>query len=173
LVQGLAHALETKSHTLADPDDPIEVMKEAMKRLVREGYKEISTTHVVMEMRTLLDQNTDRHMTNEIVKWEDPAWVGRQLRTHDIIDSNCQGARQWLFGKSLRIYPIKEHFVVEVLGGGEEMPGYTKRSPTDFCMGCADCRYRSADCTIMESRLAHEKKKPLRKTLTVRTDNEI
>lgn len=162
LAQGLAQALETKSNSVADPDDPVEVMKEAMKRLIREGYKEISTTHVVMEMRTLIDQNTDRHMTNEIVKWEDPAWVGRQLRTYDIIDSNSQGARQWLFGKSLRIYPIEDHFVVEVLGQGEETPAYLERKPTDFCAGCADCRYRSADCTIMESRLAHEKKRPPR-----------
>jgi energy-coupling factor transporter ATP-binding protein EcfA2 len=162
LTYGLANALETKSHSLADPDDPIEVMKEAMKRLVREGYKEVSTTHVVMEMRTLIDQNTDRHMTNEIVKWEDPAWVGRQLRTHDIIDSNSQGARQWLFGKSLRIYPIKDHFIAEVCNKAEDIPDYMERKPTDFCAGCSDCRYRSADCTIMESRLTYEKKKPLR-----------
>lgn len=159
LACSLTRALDNNRRSIADPDDPIETMKEAMKRLVREGYQEISTTHVVMEMKTLTDPNADRHLTNEIAKWEDPAWVGRQLRTHDIISTNAQGARQWLFGKSLRIYPIKEHFIVEVLQEhGEENREYMIRSPTDFCAGCAHCRYRSVSCPIMDNRLSSEKK---------------
>jgi hypothetical protein len=158
LTLDLAEALNANNRALADPDDPIEVMKEALRRLVREGYKEISTTHVVMEMKTLVDENSDRRFTNEIVKWEDPAWVGRQLRTHDIIDTNSQGARQWPFGKSLRIYPVKEHFLVEVMSDGEETAEYLVRKPTDFCAGCECCRYRSANCPIMGPRLEAEKK---------------
>lgn len=160
LVQGLDQALSARTDTISDPDDPVEVMKEAMKRLVKEGYKEISTTHVVLEMKTLIDGNTDRHLTNEIAQWENPAWVGRQLRTHDIISVNAQGTRQWLFGKSLRIYPIKDHFMVEVLDGPNEVvPAFAQRDPIDFCAGCAHCRYRNAGCPIMDSRLAEEKKK--------------
>lgn len=133
-------------------------MKDAMRRLVREGYREVSTTHVVLELKTLIDQNADRHLTNEIPKWEDPAWVGRQLRSHDIIDTNSQGTRQWLFGKSLRIYPIKEHFISEALNGEEQTPDYMLRKPADFCVGCASCRYQSANCPIMSSRLEAEKR---------------
>jgi hypothetical protein len=148
------------TESISDPDDPVEVMKEAIKRLVRDGYREVSTTHVVLEMKTLVDDNTDRHLTNEIMQWENPAWVGRQLRTHDIIEVNSQGTRQWLFGKSLRIYPVKEHFVIEVLDGQSEAEAaYMERNPTDFCGGCAQCRYRNAGCPIMEPRLAEEKKR--------------
>lgn len=158
IASGLDYVLTMNRRSVADPDDPIEVMKEAMKRLVRDGYKQISTTHVVLEMKTLIDQNADRHLTNEIAKWEDPAWVGRQLRTHDIIETNSQGGRQWLFGKSLRIYPIKDHFIDEALGSeSESVPGYMIRNPVDFCSGCTDCRYRIAGCPIMESRLEVEK----------------
>ena len=167
LSRGLDQVLIKNRQSVADPDDPIEVMKEAMKRLVKDGYKEISTTHVVLEMKTLVDQNADRHLTNEIAKWEDPAWVGRQLRTHDIIDANSPGARQWLFGKSLRIYPIKNHFLVEVLNGQDGLISEnTRRTPVDFCGGCAHCRYRIAGCPIMESRLEVEKQKG--RTLTRR-----
>jgi hypothetical protein len=160
LERGLEQVLMKNRQSVADPDDPIEVMKEAMKRLVKDGYREVSTTHVVLEMKTLVDQNTDRHLTNEIAKWEDPAWVGRQLRTHDIIDVNSQGARQWLFGKSLRIYPIKDHFIVESFHGEEDRnPGQSVRKPMDFCIGCRQCSYRIVGCPIMESRLEAEKQR--------------
>ena len=161
LARGLEQVLNRNRQSIADPDDPIEVMKEAMKRLARDGYREVSTTHVVLEMKTLVDQNADRHLTNEIPKWEDPAWVGRQLRTHDIIDANSLGVRQWLFGKSLRIYPIKDHFIVEALKDGtESLTEYPKRKPVDFCSGCTSCRYRIAGCPIMEARLEAEKHRP-------------
>lgn len=160
IAQGLDHALVTNQKNATDPDDPVEVMKEAMRRLVGEGYREISTTHVVLEMKTLMDQNTDRQLTNEIAKWEDPAWVGRQLRAHDIIDTNSQGTRHWLFGKSLRIYPVKGHFINEVLNGEiEVMSEILSKKPTDFCEGCAYCRYNNSGCPIMDTRLKIEKQR--------------
>ena len=160
LIHGLDQALSLNQKNGTDPDDPIEVMKEAMRRLVSEGYREISTTHVVLEMKTLMDQNAGRQMTNEIAKWEDPAWVGRQLRVHDIINANSHGVRHWLFGKSLRIYPVKEHFVADVLSSEIEGSAEARsKRPTDFCAGCAQCRYSGSSSPIMDSRLKVEKQR--------------
>lgn len=171
LSDGLARALDTKTETVADPDDPIEVMKEAMKRLIREGFRELSTTHVVMEMKTLVDQNSSRAMTNEILSWEDPAWVGRQLRNHDFIETNVQASRQWLFGKSLRIYPVKEHFLVEVLSNNGAAPEMLEKPPTSFCLGCECCRYKAASCPIMDNRLHAEGKTRRPKVETARKNH--
>lgn len=133
LSKGLEAALEAKQEVIEDPDDPIEVMSEAMKRLVREGYRSISPTHVVLEMKTLIDQNSNRASTNEISCWEDPAWVGRQLRSHDIIDMNSPASRQWLFGKSLRVYSIKQHFVDQILkNDNNSADDYRTKKATDF-----------------------------------------
>jgi hypothetical protein len=162
LTDGLTRALDTKSEVSTDLDDPIDVMKEAMTKLIREGFRELSTTHVVMEMRTLVDQNSSRETTTQILPWEDPAWVGRQLRNHDFIETNAAATRQFLFGKSLRIYPVKEHFLVEVLSENKTPADLLEKPPTSFCVGCECCRYRSASCPIMENRLAAEGKQQRR-----------
>ncbi len=151
----LERHLDRTRNAKADPDDPEELMREAMRRLVADGYKSVATTHVVLEMKTLVDQNQDRRFTNEIPQWEDPAWLGRMLRSHDLVDAEAPPRRMFLFGKSLRVYPVRDHFLIEVLGGQEVAE---TREPSDFCSGCAGCRYRNAGCPIMERRLGDEKK---------------
>lgn len=161
LQKGLEQALSVKTKEVADPDDPLEVLREAVRRLVREGYRNISPTHVVLEMRRLIDQNSDRSFTNEVLKWEDPAWVGRQLRAMDIVNGDVLAERQMLYGKFLRIYPVRDHFILEVFNG--EIPEIAEQPAVAFCAGCISCPYNSHSCPMMDERMRKEKAKKPRK----------
>lgn len=155
---GLETALKAKDETIKRVDDPIEVMIMAVKNLVRAGYSQISTTHVVLEMKILFKRNNpNRSYPVNLQRWEKPAWVGRQLRTYRIIDINTASSRQWLFGKSLRVYPLRQDFVRKILSENQTPSEYLKKQPLDFCKGCRNCAYNNADCPFMSSRLTAEK----------------
>ena len=153
---GLEKALKTRDEIIKQPDDPIEVMIKAVRKLARQGYRRISTTHIVLEMKTILSRYKPEVHKFEKAKWKNPAWVGRHLRTYNLIDINSNHTREWLFGHSLRIYPVKEEFLAETLKDNATPVEYLERHPLEFCQGCGTCPYRYADCPIMKQRLTAE-----------------
>jgi hypothetical protein len=157
LAQDLDQALATANQPV-NTDDPVELLKEAMRRMVKEGYKEVSTTHVALEMKAMAGERGYSSLESNGRGWQEPAWVGRQLRTNNLIDSKSSGGRQWIFGSSLRTYPIKEQFIAKVLGSNGKMSDYVLRKPADFCGGCSHCRYQGVGYPIMELRLKAERK---------------
>ncbi len=151
----LEAALSRTSRSSFNPDDPAEVLQEAATTLAREGYGEISPTHVILEMKRLVDAHFGQVNTTEIPEYQQPEWVGRMLRLRDILASGEPGYRKRLFGKNLRVYPFSRHFLEEVLEGQAAAPP-SPRGATDFCCGCASCPYRSHACPLMPERLATE-----------------
>jgi len=153
LLAGLETALKVKNEGFQEPDDPIETLIRAVKNLVRSGFRQLSTTHVVLEMKAMNSQYVSEIYKFEPAKWENPAWVGRHLRTYNLVEINAKSSRQWLFGKSLRIYPIKTKVLEEV---ALENPNISllDNKPLDFCQDCASCSYRLIGCPIMPQRLS-------------------
>jgi hypothetical protein len=155
-------ALTRQKHRGSEPEDPIQVMVEALRNLVAQGYEMISITHLVLEMRSLIHENYGKGFTTEIPDWARPDWVGRMLRTHDFIEVDPRRQeRRRLFGAHLRFYPIRRAYIEEVKEsfaeqGVEIQVGVTE--PTAFCNGCEGCIYSLHNCEIMPKRLRIEGK---------------
>jgi hypothetical protein len=160
-------ALTRQKHRGSEPEDPIQVMVEALRNLVVQGYEMISITHLVLEMRSLIHENYGKGFTTEIPEWARPDWVGKMLRTHDLIEVEPEKQeRRRLFGAHLRFYPIRRTYLDEVRDSfaDEGIPVPTKvTEPTAFCNGCEGCIYSLHNCEIMPKRLRVEGKDPLQK----------
>jgi hypothetical protein len=151
-------ALTRQRQKSLDPDDPREILHEALKNLIAQGYEMISITHLVLEMRGLLAGDYGRSFTNEIPEWARPEWVGRMLRSHDLIDPGPgRSMRRRVYGANLRFYPIRPSYVEEVrgwfAGQGVEVPA-GGREPVDFCRECETCPFSALSCEIMARRRA-------------------
>ncbi|MCA1634172.1 MAG: hypothetical protein LC802_10875 [Acidobacteria bacterium] len=151
-----------KKHTL-DLDDPKEVLHEALKNLVAQGYDMISITHLVLEMRSLISHDYGKSFTNEIPEWARPEWVGRTLRSFDLIDTDPQRSKRMrVYGANLRFYPIRDSYLDEVKGWyeaqGTVVPIGTREDPTDFCQVCDNCPFKTLACEIMSRRQGEEKR---------------
>jgi len=157
LKSNLEIALLRQKHKTVDQDDPVQVMHEALRNLVAQGYSMISITHLVLEMRSLISENYGKGFTNEIPEWARPDWVGKQLRTHDLIETGPDSQeRKRLYGTHLRFYRISREFVGEVcrrLAEGGTQVEVGKLQPTAFCQGCEGCPYSANNCEIMPKRL--------------------
>jgi hypothetical protein len=160
LTSCLEVALARQRHRGSEPEDPVQVMIDALRNLVAQGYEMISITHLVLEMRSLIHENYGKGFTTEIPEWARPDWVGKMLRTHDLIEADPERQeRKRLFGAHLRFYPIRRGFIDEVRGvlaerGVEFTAGGTE--PTAFCQGCEGCIYSLHNCEIMPKRLRVE-----------------
>lgn len=153
-------ALTRQKAAGADPDDPKALLHEALRNLVVQGYSVISPTHLLMEMRSLTHRDLGKNHTGEIPEWSRVEWVGRMLRTYDLIDPEpSRHARKRLYGANLRFYPVHRDFLEETRKSCEEegvQIHVGKISPTDFCGGCAGCPFRHLNCEIMPRRLEAE-----------------
>lgn len=80
-------------------------------------------------------------------------WIGRQLRLQGLVDTNSPLSRQFLFGKYLRLYPLKKEGIAELLPNNPVAFVDQPKDPLDFCSDCSGCAYQNVDCPIMKSRL--------------------
>jgi hypothetical protein len=81
-------ALTRQKHRTADLDDPKEVLHEALKNLIAQGFDMISITLLVLEMRSIIRNDYGKSFTTEIPEWARPEWVGRMLRSFDLINTD-------------------------------------------------------------------------------------
>lgn len=152
----LERALARQQQATVDLGNPAEVMKEALKRLVVQGYDTISITHLVLEIRDLISNDYGKSFTADMAEWACPESVGRMLRREALIDFRSeQTKRIRVKGANLRFYPISTTFVLHVTGAyvkdGVEINVGSKK-PQTFCQDCDSCQYRSLDCEIMKRR---------------------
>ncbi|HKC64210.1 MAG TPA: hypothetical protein VKB86_11255 [Pyrinomonadaceae bacterium] len=155
-------ALTRQKQKAMDLDDPKEVLHEALKILIAQGYDMISITHLVLEMRSLVSTDFGKSFTNEIPEWARPEWVGRMLRSFDLIDTDpAKAKRQRVFGANLRFYPIHPRYLDEVrefYAAQNVMIPIGEREPADFCQICDTCPFRALACEIMARRQDDEKR---------------
>jgi hypothetical protein len=166
-------ALTRQKQKAMDLDDPREVLHEALKNLIAQGYDMISITHLVLEMRSLISQDYGKSFTNEIPEWARPEWVGRMLRSFDLIDADPgRSKRMRVYGANLRFYPISPSYLDEVKGWyeaqGTVIPIGTREDPTDFCQVCDNCPFRALACEIMSRRQEDDKRQRTQMTQITR-----
>lgn len=148
----LERALARQQQATVDLNNPVEVMKEALKRLVVQGYDTISITHLVIEIRDLISNDYGKSFTADMAEWACPESVGRMLRREGLIDFRSERTKRIrVKGANLRFYPISAAFVLHVSGAyvkdGMEINVGSKK-PQEFCRECDSCQYRNLDCEI-------------------------
>jgi hypothetical protein len=152
LSKGLSFTLETQTADITHPVAPVDILKRAMKILIAEGFFKVSPTHVSLEMKSLVQSLPNREEIMKSFDWQQPAWIGKQLRANNCVARNAACARHLLFGKLLRIYPVSQEFITEALDSTPSTKNIIAQEPTAFCQECRECRYRALNCPIMESR---------------------
>lgn len=162
--QSISTQLETalaRQHinTTAIEDDPVETLKEAVRNLIKAGYEVVTLTHLKLEMSALLDAHYGQELTNSIPEWTRPEWLGRQLRSNDLVANEDLGRKRF-YGKNLRLVRFSEWVVEDVVATHDETgnPIYAKpnKDPEAFCQGCKACPYRAAGCELQDLRLKDE-----------------
>jgi hypothetical protein len=136
-------------------DEPEEVLREALRNLVAQGYDVVSPTHLTLEIRRMIGSYGGAE-AESVPEWVRPGWVGRMLRGLGVTDEAGEGLKRTrVFGLNLRFYPLRASYLAQMKEGfakrGTEIQTGTRR-PTDFCGECASCPYASHDCEIMWKR---------------------
>lgn len=149
----LDQALKRQLNRESSSDDPVEIMHEALKNLISNGFTQVAITHLLLEMKTLLPADYGKEHTTDIAEWARPEWIGRQLRSHDLITG--QAMRKRVAGSNLRIYEVQPTFVdiVRQQQTDEESVSQVQgRDPGSFCSErCPDCQYHNVDCPLREA----------------------
>ena len=160
---------EQRQGTLS-PDRPQELILEALKSLVAQGYDLISPTHLSLEIRRLVGRSVDGD--DDIPEWVRPVWVGRMLHGLDLVEEGIsQLKRIRVFGINLRFYSIRRSYLTQVKEWFEKRGtdiSVGMRRPTEFCGDCQSCPYSNHDCEIMRKR--QSMKKPLKSLLRVHNE---
>lgn len=167
----LEKALERHAKTKKDPDSPDELLKEALENIVRRSVEQagqvptwITVMQVMLELRTLADENYGKEFTTSLASIEKPEWVGAKLRDGFIEEGDAYSKRTNMYGKSLRAYQFTDTFLVATLSklfpDAPEMPMHLPQSDNfkAFCRGCSACPYRNK-CDMQAEREKSDLKK--------------
>jgi hypothetical protein len=136
-------------------EDTIETLKEAVRNLIKQGFDTVTLTHLQLEMHALLDANYGMSSTTDIPEWDRPEWLGRQLRSNDLVADGDLGRRR-IYGKNLRLVKFADWVLKETTHENGKLIYITNKQPEAFCQGCASCPYRNAGCDLMALRAREE-----------------
>lgn len=160
LTPQLQAALSLKEREPAAEMAPTDLVREAVKSLVQQGYWDrISIKQLMLEMRLMVGEDWGRQSTTEIPEWQEPRWVGRTLRNEQIVDPHVREDRPRLWGEQTRLVALEKGFVAETLTDIDERGlerAQAMKQPLDFCLPrpCEDCPYAG----LCEMRPVKEKK---------------
>ena len=149
-------ALVRQQQKALELDDPLKVMRRALRNLAIQGHETVSVTQVALEMRHVLTLSLGSAFLAGFPEWTKSEWVGRKLRSEGLVKERFDVARRIrVWGANLRFYTISSAFLERVMKycASEKIqyPTTTKK-PQDFCQICETCQYRSVSCEIMAVR---------------------
>jgi len=148
-------AIAMQRRKIIRPEDPMEVLWEALRNLVIQGFAWIMPNHLINEMKTLIPRVHDQQSTTQIPEWQQTSWIGRQLRIFDLIDPNVPGKRYRVRGGHLRAFPVHPRILREVnewaLEQGVEIRASGSSAPESFCQNCLTCIYCGSGCDMMQN----------------------
>ena len=156
-------ALTRQNQQATKTDNPRELLHEALSNLIAQGYDTISPTHLVLELRRLISQNSSLP-TDDMPEWVNPGWVGRMLRTLKVLEAAPENFKRIrVYGTNLRFYLIGASYLDEVrerFSRRNTEISIGIKQPTEFCGECESCPYSSLNCAIMFKRLETRKPQP-------------
>lgn len=155
-------ALTRQSRRPVDLSAPKELLGEAVKNLIAQGYDTVSPTHVTLEVRRLIGQGGGP-ASERMPEWLKPGWVGRMMHGMNLLDDRAGAIKRIrVHGMNLRFFRISATYLDDVKGWfrrrNTEVSAGTK-GPTEFCGECQSCVYSAFECEIMRRR--HGGKMPI------------
>lgn len=145
IIVGLETALAAQKRRRNRHSNPADMLKEIVDRLIIQGFKAASITHIMLEMRKEMDPGYDIDYTKEMPGWSKQEWIGRKLRELDV--TKDESFRKRVKGKNLRFIEFKNTYVNAVLSKeGKEKP--KTKAPESFCKDCSVCSYKHHQCEI-------------------------
>lgn len=145
IILSIETALAAQKRRKNQHNNPSEMLKMVVDRLIREGYSTIAITHIMLELRREMDPGYDIDYSKEMPGWSKQEWIGRKLREFDIVQDSS--LRKRVKGKNLRLVKIKSNYVNAVLSK-TKAPSVKKRAPESFCRECANCPFKHHHCEI-------------------------
>ena len=145
----LQAALALQEQEPAQALTSVQLVRAAVRALIRQGYREkVTLKQLGLEMQRSMPEQTSPKMA----AWLEPRWVGRTLRTEQLVDPDAKDERRWLWGEQTRLVTLAPGFVAQTLDEFDTQDvGYTRlvRQPLEFCLPrrCNECPY-AGDCTM-------------------------
>ncbi|WP_157451916.1 hypothetical protein [Deinococcus aquatilis] len=159
----LASALQMQEVVPEPVESSVEVLERAVKELIRQGYRDaIAMPQLEFEMRRITGSTPwGMSSTTKNPKWQEPRWVGRQLRMMMVIDPVRPDGRPRLWGQQIRTYALEPGFVAETLRALQAEGVAVIAEPLgvlEYCqVQCLSCPY-SAFCSFQETKMAQIEK---------------
>lgn len=147
IIVNLEQSLSLQTRRKRQKQNPEDVLFDVSQRLIGYGYREVATTHIMMELRRELDPGYHIDYSKEMPGWSKKEWIGRKLREMGIVES-AYNQRKRLLGSNLRLIKFTEDFVKKTLAKNPG-PELERKTPVDFCTDCASCPYRNHQCELM------------------------
>ena len=130
----------------ADQFSPVEMLREALNGLIRQGYKsKIALTHLVLEIKRISEHGLGKSYEGQIPQHVQPLWIAKRLREElaavvvDDLDRRVKKA-----GKGHRAFQVADEYVSK-----ERLTVGPDKSGGEFCTTeCAKCPYYAYDCPI-------------------------
>lgn len=150
IVMCLERALQMQANKKFEPDSPEELVREAVEVLILSGYRNITISHLMLEMRKMADFNLGKEFEGEIPIWSKPEWLGKHLRTNGYIDTQKSAMRKRIKSSNLRIVSFSAAHIQSVLKKNKRS-FVSVRNVEDFCKECKGCPYAEVECDIRSS----------------------
>lgn len=169
ILSALESAISKQEEVMDSPSSKEDMVKEAIRRLAKEGYKQVSPTHVELEMRTIVCPGGINNIDDDIPNWIQPEWIGRQLRNLNLVSQTDVGKRVRLHGKSLRVITLEDEFISKV--NPELLDSGRAQSPLAFCGDCDTCPYLNHKCDLKIKKKKSTSKKTTSRDLQAKEES--
>lgn len=147
IIDSIELSLSLQASRKSDPYSPEDLVKEALEVLVLSGYRSLTITHLMLEMRRMAEPNLGIDIEGEIPVWNKPEWLGRHLRSIGVIEAGSKEIRKRVKGSNLRVINLNQSFISSVLI--KHKRSFTSiKAVTEFCDKCESCAFSEIGCEI-------------------------
>ncbi len=147
LIERLEQARQREDIGQTVPVEPIDMLEEALKICIAEGYTdEVALPHVQLQIAIAVALSRGRTITTQIPFWMQAQWVGNSMDNYGFKEKSVRVRRARLHGKETRIYKLCKQFVEKIIDeSSTDEISTTRKSkhPFDFCVkiSCPDCPF--------------------------------
>ena len=149
----LQAALALRERDLPAPASPVELLRAAVRGLIRQGYRpKVALKQLLLELHLLAQADAGGTPSAGTPEWREPRWVGRTLRAERLVDPDAPDVRRRLPGEQTRVLTLEPGFVAATLEAFEEKGiayAPSVQQPLAFCPpgSCDACPY-AGFCTM-------------------------
>ncbi len=141
-------------------ETPDDLLYEALRAIVIQGYREVMVPHITNELLKIVPQFYEMEHTTDISPILRPQIITETLRRNLWIDLMDKPGRKRIRGQQFRVYKLAKDLVhaieTELQDGGIDIPE-SQYGPEYFCRQCKECQYQSS-CSLLREEQKKESK---------------